>query len=234
MFAMSVSSHPIGNEKVPLNGAERVFLHPPHGTVRVAAETLVRNVYQATYGARVPEFLPLLLELHGASSGLAVLGMRLAQPHENLYLEHYLESPIEQEIAVRMGRPVARGDIVEIGNLAASSAGLSAPLFLVMAAALSAAQYRWLAFTATPQVERIVARLNYAPLLLCDVDVERLGERAQQWGRYYESRPRVMCCDLVSALRAASSLSWVSNLLKTYAGASEKVAQQLQFFREMS
>jgi hypothetical protein len=208
--------------------AGRVFLHLPVGEARAAAEALIRRVYQDTYAARISEFLPLLLELRGKGDAAAVLGMRPARAGEPLYLEHYLERPIEQEIAARTGRPVLRGDIVEIGNLAASAPGLSAPLFLVMAAALAAAGYRWLAFTATPHVEKMVAKMNYAPLSLCDVDVGRLGERARQWGSYYATRPRVMCCDLVAALQSGGELPRIAALLALHAPAIECIARQLR------
>lgn len=117
---------------------------------------------------------------------------------------------------------------MEIGNLAASAPGLSAPLFLAMAAALAAADYRWLAFTATPQVERAVARLNYAPLLLCDVDVAQLGDRARQWGSYYATQPRVMCCDLPEALRRGNERPAVAALLQVHAPAVACIAEQLR------
>lgn len=212
--------------------AAGVFLHTCSSQARAGAEALIRASYRSAYGARVSEFLPFLLELRHDDAVAAVLGMRPARRDEHLFLEQYLDRPIEQEIAAATGRPVLRGDIVEIGNLAAAARGLSVPLFLVMAAALAAADYRWLAFTATPQVERIVAKMNYAPLCLRPVDpariVELLGGRAAQWGTYYETRPRVMCCDLATALHAGSQLSRVAGLLQAYGPAIERVARQLR------
>lgn len=228
VLAMSRSPFPPCGEDASSAAAGRVFLHPPHSPTRTDAEALIRRVYRDTYAAEVDEFLPLLLELRGKGSAAAVLGMRPARGDEPFYLEHYLERPIEQVIATCTGRPVLRGDIVEIGNLAASAPGLSAPLFLVMAAALAAAGYRWLAFTATPHVERSIAKMNYAPLSLCDVDAGRLGERARQWGSYYATRPRVMCCELVAALQSGSELPRVAGLLALHAPAVECIARQLR------
>lgn len=224
------SSSPCGEGSTPA-AAGRFFLHTHSSPARAEAEALIRSVYAAIYAAQVSEFLPLLLESRGRKGSMAVLGMRPARRGEPLYLEHYLDRPIEQEIAARSGRPVLREDIVEIGNLAANAGGLSTPLFLVMAAALAAADYRWLAFTATPQVERIVARMNYAPLTLREVDTGRLGERARQWGSYYATRPRVMCCDLADALRHGAELAPVAALLHQYGPTIDCIAASLRAYR---
>jgi hypothetical protein len=197
------------------------------------AEALIRSVYRSAYEADVEVFLPLLLELRGAGSA-AVLGMCPARLDEALYLEHYLDRPVEQEIAARIGRSVVRGDIVEIGNLAAATAGLSGPLFLIMAAALAAADYRWLTFTATPQVEKAVARLNYRPLSLRAVDTSRLGDRAERWGSYYATQPRVMCCELTEALRRGKQLPAVASLLEACAATIARIASELRAYRAAS
>lgn len=204
------------------------MLHSPSDSGRAAAEQLIRRVYRAAYAADIAEFLPLLLELQGRDSAVAVLGMRPARVGQPLFLEHYLDRPIEQEIAAHAGRPVARSDVVEIGNLAAAMPGVSAPLFLVMAAALAASDHRWLAFTATPQVERLVVRLNYAPLVLHTVDATRLGADAGCWGSYYATGPRVMGCDLAAALARGAELPRVQALLAAYAPAIEHIARQLR------
>ncbi|MET0380132.1 MAG: thermostable hemolysin [Spongiibacteraceae bacterium] len=212
-------------------------LHAPHSAERAPLERFIQSAYQRVYGAQLSEFMPLLLELRNAGGCQAALGMRpatimrpgaVATP---LFLENYLDQPVEQVIAGRVGRPVARGDVVEIGNLAAATRGASPLLFLITAAALEAARYRWLTFTATAQVEKLVTRLQYAPLLLSDVDPARLGERVHSWGSYYETLPRVMCCPLPEALDAGRTNPVIAATLAAHAPTIAALAQQLGDYR---
>lgn len=177
-------------------------LHIVDSPERTATEQFVRGAYRNSYGAQLQALMPLLLEVRCHNTTQAALGMRPGRGDAPFYLEHYLDQPVEQVIARRSAGPVARADIVEIGNLAAARRGASPLLFLIMAATLDAAGYRWLAFTATPQVEKLVARLQYRPLELSDVDPDRIGPERALWGTYYETRPRVMCVPLAEALDA--------------------------------
>src|SRR5690606_23573252 len=162
----------------------------------------------------------------------AVLGMRPGAMGVPMFLEHYLDQPVEQIIAGRVGTPVARSGIVEIGNLASARRGASPLLFLIVAAALDAAGYRWLAFTATPQVEKLVTRLQYQPLTLSGVDPARLGDAITHWGSYYEARPEVMCVPLAGALRAARQSATIETALNSHAGIIHALAQRLREYRQ--
>jgi hypothetical protein len=90
------------------------------------------------------------------ASSAARLGMRPAASAPELFLEQYLDRPVEQEIAARANCPVGRDGIVEICNLAADQRGASRHLFVLLTAVLAAASYRWIVFTATPQVEKLI------------------------------------------------------------------------------
>jgi hypothetical protein len=215
--------------KTPASPLESQFLlRAVDDGERPAAEAFVQRVYGQAYGAQLQEFMPLLLERRCAQRTEAILGMRPGNLRAPLFLEHYLDQPVEQVIAGRSACPVARTDIVEIGNLAAGRRGASPLLFLIMAAALDAAHFRWLAFTATPQVAKLVARLQYRPLALSDVDPARIGAELARWGRYYETRPRVMCVPLAEALSAARRNVSIDATLTHYRGVIAELARQLR------
>ncbi len=101
-----------------------------------------------------------------------------------------------------------------------------------MAAALEAAGYRWLAFTATPQVEKLVTRLQYQPLTLSGVDPARLGDEITHWGSYYETQPKVMCVPLAEALMAARQSTTIETTLSSHAGIIHTLAQRLREYRQ--
>ncbi|HAN51479.1 MAG TPA: thermostable hemolysin, partial [Pseudomonas sp.] len=97
---------------------------------RVALEDFIRQRFAEHYGARVRHFMPCLLGLHGDNGEVqGAVGLRSAQ-RRPLFLERYLDEPIELAVARRSGRPVPREEIVEVGNLAAFGSA-SARLLIV-------------------------------------------------------------------------------------------------------
>ena len=109
-----------------------------------------------------------------------------------LFLEHYLDGPVETEIGARTGRPVARGSIVEVGNLASTDAGAARALIVAMTHQLHCQGLVWVTFTATRALLNSFARLRLAPSVLADADPARLGQAQGAWGSYYATHPQVM------------------------------------------
>jgi hypothetical protein len=121
-----------------------------------------------------------------AGAGYASAGTQV------LFLEQYLDCPIERAIAAALGRPVARPGIVEVGNLAAVSAGMARVLIPQLARYLHRLGYKWVAFTATRALRNSFQRLGLRPLSLTRADPRRLRDGAAAWGTYYDNDPVVM------------------------------------------
>src|SRR5690606_10001656 len=102
---------------------------------RHAAEAFIRATFRQAYAADVPAFAPNLMLLDQDARPLAALGWRSAA-EEGLFLERYLDAPIEREIGRLAGQAVPRNRIVEVGNLAAERPGSSVDLILLLAAHL--------------------------------------------------------------------------------------------------
>lgn len=179
-------------------------LEPMHSThpQRRAFEEFIATRFSRAYGARVTHFLPHLLgvrdrlERWQAAAGYAAAGA------QELYLEQYLDQPIEQALAAAVGRPIARGSIVEVGNLAAVSAGMARALIPQLARHLHRMGYRWVAFTATRAVRNSFQRLGLRPLAIAPADPARLPDGGSSWGSYYEQEPVVMAGKIALGLRA--------------------------------
>jgi len=158
-------------------------------------ETSITQKFERVYGANLSHFLPELLRL-GVSQELgAVVGIRKAGSNA-LFLEQYLDKPIEQAIARAFQTPVDRPQVIEIGNLAAEVPGMAYALFAVLATVLNRAGYRWVACTATPQVESMLSKMRFSSRTLCSADPARLQEGSADWGDYYASKPRVIVGDV--------------------------------------
>lgn len=158
---------------------------------RPAFEAFVRQRFDEAHGARISSFMPDLFGLHDARLQLnAVCGARLAtgQP---LFLEQYLAAPVESAIAGLAGLPVAREEIVEVGNLAAASSGSARLIIVIMTCLLAQRGLQWVVFTGAAGLINSFHRLGLKPLHLCSADPALLGEASGDWGHYYEQRPQV-------------------------------------------
>lgn len=60
---------------------------------------------------------------------------------------------------------------------------------------------RWLVFTATSSIRRILSAMGGRCMDLGTADGARAGGGADEWGRYYSNDPRVMAGYLPSARR---------------------------------
>lgn len=128
-----------------------------------------------------------------------------------LFLEQYLDAPIEARIRQLAGQPTARSSIVELGQLAASRPGAGVALMLRLAHHLSSRGYAWVVFTATAELRGIFVRLGLPLFALAEAAPERLGDQAATWGRYYEHRPLVVCASLGEAAQRAVQADGTEN-----------------------
>ncbi len=158
---------------------------------RVEVEAFIREVFGTVYGARVSTFMPRLLAFRdGRGRLLAAIGLRQAGGRA-LFLEHYLDRPVEEHIAEGAGAEVVRGTVVEIGNLALASPGYARTVIMAVTAFLCGAGHQWVTFTAVTALRNAFHRMGLAPIHLADADPARLGREAENWGRYYDARPAV-------------------------------------------
>lgn len=176
------------------------------GAARAPLESLIRSRFADAYEARIARFMPRLFSLEQASGGpLGAFGLREAKSAP-LFLEHYLDEPIEAAIAAALGHPVARGDIVEVGQFAGSGAGAFRTLILRLTERLHREGHRWVVFTGTTALRNAFARLGLVPRELGLAEPERLPAAEQgDWGSYYQHAPRVMFGDIREGFKAISA-----------------------------
>jgi hypothetical protein len=193
-----------GNLRASPTRVARLHLEPVYRThpARDSFEHFIATRFRRAYGARVTHFLPHLL---GVRDGLdrcqAAAGYAAAEA-QPLFLEQYLDHPIERVIGAALGRAVTRSGIVEVGNLAAVSAGMARELIPQLARHLHRLGYRWVAFTATRALRNAFHRLGLSPLPLAPADPARLADRGASWGTYYDQEPVVMAGKISHGVRA--------------------------------
>jgi Thermostable hemolysin len=180
--------------------ARRVAVHGPDDAGRRAIEDFIRGVFRARYGATPHEFAPVLVSLSDDEGIVAAAGYRPAFGSA-LFLERYLEAPVESLLGQRLGRAPARATIVEVGHLAAARAGEGRRLIARLGPHLAALGFQWVVGTLTEELRQLFMRIGVAPMALGQADPRALGDAAGTWGRYYEHRPVVLAGHLPQALR---------------------------------
>ena len=176
------------------------MLHLEDDPYRLPVEHYIREVYARRYGALVPAFAPMLLALQHGEEVLAAAGYRRAEAGP-LFLEAYLDEPVETLISVHTGNVVGREGIVEVGHLATHRGGEGRRLIQLLGPYLAAEGFQWVVGTVTKELRAMLIRLGVAPLTLGPADPASLGDEARHWGTYYEHGPVVLAIHLRRALR---------------------------------
>ncbi len=202
-------------------------LVPEHSAERSELESGISQKFASAYGAKLSQFLPSLLRLKVSGELGAVVGIREASEGA-LFLEQYLDAPIEQSVASAFMTPVDRDQIIEIGNLAADIPGLAYSLFAVLAVVLNEAGYRWVACTATPQVAVMLAKMGFSSQKICGADPQRLEKGSAAWGEYYASRPKVIVGDIRSAAAKVTDNRDLSVIVRQFAQPIAEMAASLK------
>jgi hypothetical protein len=189
---------------------------------RESVEDYVRARFARRHGARIVHFLPNLIALGTAGRYCGAVGLAAAA-NGPLFAETYLDAPIERQIAAATGEEVSRNDILEIGNLVSTWKGSSLLLFVFLTEVIAALGHRWVLFTATREVESLLARLNYRPVALAEADPARLPDRGASWGTYYRNVPRVMFGEVPPAVASARKELLYRAVARTISGQVDRV-----------
>ncbi len=185
----------------PLGRALRLASVEAGSPERPELEDFVGAAFKRKHDATVTSYLPTLLSFRDPAGALrGVVGLRGAGEHR-LYLEQYLEQPIEAAIAAATGRSVRREQVVEVGNLAGTNCRSAVRMVALLPSHLLARDFQWIVFTATSAVRAILLGFG-APLVeLARADGARVANAGDEWGRYYDTDPRVFAGFLPDSLQ---------------------------------
>lgn len=99
-----------------------------------------------------------------------------------------------------------------MGNFAASDGASARVMYAALCLLLNQYHYSWIVFTGTRKIRNIFHRLNLQPILLTPANAERLGDAAQEWGKYYLHDPQVMAGELIGGKTTLSQTSMLLSL----------------------
>lgn len=190
-------------ERAP--GAWKFDQVPPQR--RAAVENFIRHAFERAYRARISGLLPTLMALERDGELAAACGIKRAG-FERLFLEVYLDLPVERILAEKSGAGVRRHAIVEVGNLAVARAGYARQLIINLTRHLASEKAEWAVFSAVPQLRNCFRRLDVplVPLALADRNRLLPAER-EAWGTYYDGTPQVTAVKVATAHAALCALA---------------------------
>jgi hypothetical protein len=190
---------------------------------RIDAENFIKQGFSKAYGANISLSMPQILTVKNGNFK-AALGIRSAK--EPLFIEQYLNTPIEQTHAL-IKENIARSNIVEIGSLYSNAIRFTLPLFLVTAVSLFYKNYQYLTFAGTSHVLNILSKAGVEYSTLCDAKKHALTPSSDDWGSYYETSPKVVVVSLASVLEVIDKQVKYQNLFKSLEKKIADVCQQL-------
>ncbi|WP_432698200.1 thermostable hemolysin [Marinobacterium sp. YM272] len=175
---------------------EKMYLHGPGDLSRARIEAFIRERFAAIHSAWIDDFLPTLISTRNDRSQLlAAAGFQWASDNP-LFLETYLDTPVESCLREFSHSPVSRQTIVEFGNLATTTPGEIRKLILVLASYFGQRGMDWAVLTLTPTLINSFTRLGLVLHSLAPARPELLKTSRSYWGRYYDLNPRVVAINV--------------------------------------
>lgn len=169
---------------------------------RACLQHFIAEVYLRRYGAHIVHFAQELIGFQGESGQwLAAAGYTPAADAP-LFVQQYLDVPVADAIAARVGVPVTRVQVAEAGNLAAVSPGAARDMIAHLAAVLHSMQLGWVVLTCTRTLLNSFVRLGLAPIALAHANPRRLPDCGKSWGSYYRTDPIVVAADVAAGFRS--------------------------------
>jgi hypothetical protein len=187
---------------VPTVGNPAFELTEHVGLDRSSVETFISQRFAESFGCHIEAFMPRLFSVRdGEGEMCGAFGLRTA--NRNLFLEQYLDSPIEKTIAARAGCKVERRAIVEVGHFSGSFPGAVRAMIGLLTEHLHRDGFEWVVFTGTAGLRNAFCRLGLCPIDVQAATADRLpAQERAAWGSYYDHAPRVLIGNIPEGYRA--------------------------------
>lgn len=183
------------NAAIHLHGVQPVTtsISEPDAPDRQELEQFIRAMFKRVHNAEINHFMPKLMSVRDANGNLlAVCGLRHADQGK-LFLETYLDAPIETLLSQHNNINIARAAILEVGNLAVAEPASIRSLLASISLYLHSTHAEWAVFTGISALRNSLTKLNMSLQPLGEANIKRIPEHERAaWGTYYNERPQVM------------------------------------------
>lgn len=171
-----------------------------HSASRREVEEFIAAVFKQVYGAEIQHFMPELVALRDASGVLmAAFGLQSAA-NEKLFLEQYIDEPVEALISRQLGRHIPRHEITYIGNLAVANPRNAGVLMAHVIQYSLSLNLPWGVSTMHHSLQNGLIKGGRDLYPLAEANPDRLSaEERQKWGTYYRKLPQIVAIRGVAA-----------------------------------
>lgn len=167
---------------------------------RAEVEAFIHDVFKRAYNAEITLFLPNLVALRDRDGILmAAFGWKKAADGP-LFLEQYLDEPIESLISRRLNKHITRDQITKIGNLAVANPRNAGVLIAHVIQHSLDIGIEWCVATAHHSLQNGLIKGGRDVFPLFPADKSRLPlEEQAKWGSYYQHQPQVIAIRGIAA-----------------------------------
>jgi hypothetical protein len=167
---------------------------------------VIEETYQSAFSVRIETHYPRLVGVFNSEGALnAAAGWRSA--HEDaLFIEHYLDEPIELILARRLKKAIARREVAEIGSFATRGAGGAAQLCGALALRMHEEGVRYAVATATRRLRRAFHAFGFGAHELAPAHQARMPDCGRGWDGYFAHDPALVWGCVENGLVRAAAL----------------------------
>lgn len=158
---------------------------------RAFAERRIRDGYGIHFGASIDGFMPDMAIYRDRAGSSGIIGFRRASSGA-LFLENYLDTPIEAQIFAATGVQVSRNRLAEIGQFVIDDRDSVASFFRDLVPFLIEQRFDWACFTGTNRIRELLAKVGFHGLELAAATDQARLPPGDQWGSYYDNDPVVV------------------------------------------
>lgn len=159
--------------------------------VRHTLESRVRSGFGHHFDACIEGFMPDLAAYRHVSGATGVIGIRGAND-ERLFLESYLDQPVESVISDSARRPILRREVVEVGQFIVDDKAIVLDFFRDLVPFLRSRGYEWVCFTGTNRIRKLLTKVGFFGKPVAMATKDKVGSDALNWGTYYQFEPCVI------------------------------------------
>ncbi len=160
--------------------------------IRQKLERFISSTYKSVFNATLKCFLPNLVAATLSNGEIRSAFGYCDASQDRLFLESYLDGPIESLLSQKAGQCVPRNKIVEVGNLSIDKNANSVSTIRDIACYLQKLGYEWIVCTATRYLRVLFLKSGSRPISIARASISRVSADGTDWGNYYLTVPEIL------------------------------------------
>ena len=160
--------------------------------IRPELERFISSAYKNIFNAKLNSFLPNLVASTLADDEIYTAFGYCDAAQSPLFLESYLDTPIEKLLSQKLGYSIERHQIVEVGNLSISKCVDSVKTMRDIAIYLRNLGYEWIVCTATRYLRMLFLKSGSRPTSIAQAPNSKVTNDGTDWGNYYVTAPEIL------------------------------------------